>query len=61
MLEEEEKQEGSKFVQMIQVIKTVDKMIGMKIITPQTTESGKIVRRVYLEKDIKFKMNFICA
>ena len=33
-----------------QVVKTVDKMIGMKIITPQTLESGKIVRRVYLEK-----------
>ena len=32
------------------VIETVDKMIGMKIITPQTTEQGKIVRRVYLEK-----------
>ena len=25
-------------------------MIGMKIITPQTSESGKTVRRVYLEK-----------
>ena len=33
-----------------QVVKTVDKMIGMKIITPQTSESGKTVRRVYLEK-----------
>ena len=33
-----------------EVIKTVDKMIGMKIITPQTSESGKTVRRVYLEK-----------
>ena len=33
-----------------EVIKTVDKMIGMKIITPQTLESGKTVRRVYLEK-----------
>ena len=33
-----------------EVVKTVDKMIGMKIITPQTSESGKIVRRVYLEK-----------
>ena len=32
-----------------QVVKTVDKMIGMKIITPQTSESGKTVRRVYLE------------
>ena len=34
-------------------------MIGMKIVTPQTTEDGKIVRRVYLKKDIKSKMNFI--
>ena len=25
-------------------------MIGMKIVTPQTSETGKIVRRVYLEK-----------
>ena len=33
-----------------EVIKTVDKMIGMKIKTPQTGEPGKIVRRVYLEK-----------
>ena len=33
-----------------EVVETVDKMIGMKIITPQTSEDGKIVRRVYLEK-----------
>ena len=33
-----------------EVIQTVDKMIGMKIVTPQTSETGKIVRRVYLEK-----------
>ena len=33
-----------------EVVETVDKMIGMKIITPQTNEEGKIVRRVYLEK-----------
>ena len=33
-----------------QVIKTVDEMIGMKIITPQTSAEGKTVRRVYLEK-----------
>ena len=33
-----------------EVIQTVDKMIGMKIVTPQTSEAGKIVRRVYLEK-----------
>ena len=33
-----------------QVVKTVDKMIGMKIVTPQTSELGKTVRRVYLEK-----------
>ena len=44
-----------------QVVKTVDKMIGMKIITPQTSESGKIVRRVYLEKgyDIQKEM-YLC-
>ena len=30
-------------------------MIGMKIITPQTTEQGKIVRRVYLEKGYKIE------
>ena len=33
-----------------EVISTVDKMIGMKLKTPQTSEHGKIVRRVYLEK-----------
>ena len=38
-----------------EVIKTVDKMIGMKIKTPQTGESGKIVRRVYLEKAYEVK------
>ena len=38
-----------------QVIKTVDKMIGMKIITPQTSESGKTVRRVYIEKGYEVK------
>ena len=44
-----------------QVVKTVDKMIGMKIITPQTLESGKTVRRVYLEKgyDIQKEL-YIC-
>ncbi len=38
-----------------EVIQTVDKMIGMKIITPQTSEDGKIVRRVYLEKGYEVK------
>ena len=33
-----------------QVIQTVDEMIGMNIVTPQTSDTGKIVRRVYLEK-----------
>ena len=33
-----------------EVVKTVDKMIGMNINTPQTSEDGKTVRRVYLEK-----------
>ena len=33
-----------------EVVETVDKMIGMKIVTPQTSEEGKTVRRVYLEK-----------
>ncbi len=44
-----------------EVIKTVDKMIGMKIVTPQTSESGKTVRRVYLEKgyDIQKEL-YIC-
>ena len=44
-----------------EVVKTVDKMIGMKIITPQTLESGKTVRRVYLEKgyDIQKEL-YIC-
>ena len=38
-----------------QVIQTVDEMIGMKIVTPQTSETGKIVRRVYLEKGYEIK------
>ena len=38
-----------------QVVQTVDEMIGMKIVTPQTTETGKIVRRVYLEKGYEIK------
>ena len=38
-----------------EVIQTVDKMIGMKIITPQTSEDGKVVRRVYLEKGYQIK------
>ena len=38
-----------------QVIKTVDEMIGMKIITPQTSAGGKTVRRVYLEKAYKIE------
>ena len=33
-----------------EVVKTVDKMIGMNINTPQTSDDGKTVRRVYLEK-----------
>ena len=33
-----------------EVVKTVDKMIGMNINTPQTSENGNTVRRVYLEK-----------
>ena len=44
-----------------EVIKTVDKMIGMNIVTPQTSDAGKIVRRVYLEKgyDIKNEL-YLC-
>ncbi len=44
-----------------EVVQTVDKMIGMKIVTPQTSEAGKIVRRVYLEKgyDVKNEL-YIC-
>ncbi len=38
-----------------QVVQTVDEMIGMKIVTPQTLETGKIVRRVYLEKGYEIK------
>ena len=38
-----------------EVIKTVDKMIGMNIVTPQTSDAGKIVRRVYLEKGYDIK------
>ena len=30
-------------------------MIGMKIVTPQTSDEGKIVRRVYLEKGYEIK------
>ena len=41
-----------------EVIKTVDEMIGMKLVTPQTNENGKIVTRVYLEKAYKIKKEF---
>ena len=40
------------------VIETVDKMIGMKIVTPQTSEEGKVVRRVYLEKGYDIEKEF---
>ena len=40
------------------VIKTVDKMIGMNIKTPQTDVSGKTVRRVYLEKAYDIEKEF---
>ncbi len=44
-----------------QVVQTVDKMIGMNITTPQTNETGKIVRRVYLEKGYEIKNElYIC-
>ena len=43
------------------VVETVDKMIGMKIVTPQTSEEGKVVRRVYLEKkDMILKKFYVC-
>ncbi|MFL2679729.1 MAG: ADP-forming succinate--CoA ligase subunit beta [Alphaproteobacteria bacterium] len=41
-----------------EVVETVDKMIGMKIITPQTSEDGKVVRRVYLEKGYEIEKEF---
>ena len=40
------------------MIKTVDEMIGMKLITPQTSDNGKIVRRVYLEKGYEIAKEF---
>ena len=33
-----------------EVIEAVDKMIGMRLVTAQTGEKGKIVNRVYIEK-----------
>ncbi len=41
-----------------EVVQTVDKMIGMNLITPQTSENGKIVRRVYLEKAYDVEKEF---
>ena len=41
-----------------EVVTTVDKMIGMNIVTPQTSESGKTVRRVYLEKAYNIEKEF---
>ena len=38
-----------------EVIKTVDEMIGMNLVTPQTSSEGKVVRRVYLEKGYNIK------
>lgn len=37
-----------------EIINTVDKMLGMKLVTAQTGPEGKIVRRVYLEKAYNF-------
>ena len=41
-----------------EVIKTVDEMIGMNLVTPQTSSEGKVVRRVYLEKGYDIKKEF---
>lgn len=41
-----------------EVIKTVDGMIGMNLVTPQTSNEGKVVRRVYLEKGYDIKKEF---
>ena len=38
-----------------EVISEVDRMLGMKIITAQTGQEGKIVNRVYLEKAFNIK------
>ena len=38
-----------------EIIKEVDRMIGMKLVTPQTGPEGKIVSRVYIEKAYKIK------
>ena len=41
-----------------EVVKTVDQMIGMNIVTPQTNENGKTVNRVYLEKAYNIEKEF---
>ena len=41
-----------------EVVKTVDQMIGMNIVTPQTNENGKTVNRVYLEKAYNIQKEF---
>jgi succinyl-CoA synthetase beta subunit len=41
-----------------EVIRTVDEMIGMNLVTPQTSNEGKVVRRVYLEKGYDIKKEF---
>ncbi len=38
-----------------EVISEVDRMLGMKLVTPQTGPEGKIVNRVYLEKAFNIK------
>ena len=60
MLEAEGKPERRVYKNNDEVVQTVDKMIGMKIVTPQTSETGKIVRRVYLEKGMIKNELYIC-
>lgn len=38
-----------------EIIAEVDRMIGMKLVTPQTGSEGKIVSRVYIEKAYNIK------
>ena len=38
-----------------EIISEVDRMIGMKLVTPQTGPEGKIVSRVYIEKAYNIK------
>ena len=50
---------GVKIARSLSEVESISKeMIGMRLITPQTSKHGKLVRKIYIERGLSIKREF---